>query len=153
MNKENAVNASGKNRARFIAGKVLIYVLGVMLVGSAVSKVAQIPKLVENFRAIGYEGSRLTFIAVLEAVCAILFMLPRTQSLGLLLVSAYLGGAIAVHLGYGQPQAVVPALLLAVIWFATWLRHPQILWSFGNSIFGVRKGLEPFQRDWASREG
>ena len=142
-----------RNRTRFVVGTVLIYVLGVMLVGSAVSKVAQIPKLVENFRAIGYAGSKLAFIAVLEAACAILLMLPRTQSLGLLLVSAYLGGAIAVHLGYGQPQAVVPALLLALLWSAIWLRHPHILWSFGNSIFGVRKGLEPFQRDWASREG
>ncbi len=146
-------NSPTKNRARFVAGKVLIYVLGVMLIGSAISKLAQIPKLVENFRAIGYEGSRLTFIAVLEAACAVLFMLPRTQSLGLLLVSAYLGGAIAVHVGYGQPQAVVPALLLAVIWFATWLRHPQILWSFGDSIFGARKVLQAPQRDWASREG
>jgi len=34
--------------------------LGVMLVGSAVSKLAQIPKIVENFRVVGYVGSRLT---------------------------------------------------------------------------------------------
>jgi len=130
-------NVSTKGRTRLVTGNVLLYLLGVMLIGSAVAKVAQIPKLIENFRVIGFEGSRLTFIAALEAVCAALFMLPITRSLGLLLVSAYLGGAMAVHLAHGQSEMVVPALLLAIIWLAAWLRHPEMLWSLN------RTSLEP----------
>ncbi len=128
-------NASTKSRPRLIAGNVLIYLLGVMLIGSAVAKVARIPALVENFRMLGYDGSRLTSIAVLEAVCAALFMLPSTRSLGLLLVSAYLGGAMAVHMAHGQSEVAVPAILLGIIWLAAWLRHPQILGSFGSRVF------------------
>jgi hypothetical protein len=129
-------NASTKSRPRLITGNALIYLLGALLIGSAVVKVTQIPTVLENFRVLGYEGSRLTSIAVLEAVCAALFMLPRTRSLGLLLVSAYLGGAMAVHVAHGQSDAVRPAILLGIIWLAAWLRHPQILWSFGSRVFG-----------------
>jgi len=108
----------------------VMYVCGALLMGSAATKVAQIPAVLQQFQAIGYEGHRLIFIAVLEAFSATLFLIPRTRSLGLLLVSAYLGGAIAAHVGHGQPLAAVrPAIFLGVIWCVSWLRHPEILWS------------------------
>ncbi len=108
----------------------VIYVCGALLMASAVLKAAQIPSVLQQFQAIGYEGHRLAFIAVLEALSATLFLIPRTRSVGLLFVSAYLGGAIAAHVGYGQPLAAVrPAIFLGIIWFVTWLRHPEILWS------------------------
>ena len=118
----------GKGRAR--AGTVLIYLLGFMLVGSALVKFAQVPAVLAQFRVLGFEDGRLTFIGILELVCAVLFMLPRTRSIGLLLISSYLGGAIATHVGHGQPTAVEPAFLLGLFWLGVWLRHPQILWSF-----------------------
>jgi len=65
--------------------------------------------------ATGFDSPRLMLIAMLEADGAILFMIPRTRALGLLLVSAYLGGAIATHLGHSQsPEAASPAFVLAL---------------------------------------
>lgn len=152
MSKKDTVNTSGHSRAQLALGNVLIYVAGVLLIGSAGAKVAQIPAVVENFRVLGYEGLRLTSIAMLEAVCSVLFMIPRTRSLGLLLVSAYLGGAIAVHVGHGQWGAVRPAIFLAIIWLGARLRYPHILWSFNNTILGADQVLEAHRRDWASPE-
>ena len=40
---------------------------------------------------------------MLEIVSAVLFLISFTRSLGLLLVSSFLGGAIATHLPHGQP--------------------------------------------------
>ncbi len=146
-------NPAKKSRARFIAANALIYASGALLTASAAAKVAQIPVILENFRVLGYEGSRLTSIALLELACAVLFMIPRTRSLGLLLVSAYLGGAIAVHVGHAQWGAVRPAIFLGVIWLGAWLRHPQILWSFRDSISGARKLPDPHRTDLISQEG
>jgi hypothetical protein len=127
-------NGSAKSRPAVAIANLLIYLGGALLIGSAIAKVVHIPQVLEQFRAIGYEGSGLTFIAILEAVCAMLFLIPRTRSLGLPLVSAYLGGAIAAHLGHGQQLAAVrPAIFLGVLWLGAWLRHPQILWSVRNS--------------------
>ena len=152
MSKKDAVNASGNSKARLTLGNVLIYLAGALLLGSAIAKVSQIPPVIESFRVLGYEGSRLAAIAVLETVCSVLFMIPRTRSLGLPLVSAYLGGAIAVHVGHGQWGAVRPAIFLAIIWCAARLRHPHVLWSFNNRTPGAGEGLEAHRRDWAPRE-
>jgi hypothetical protein len=114
------------------AGTILIYLLSFVLVGSAVVKFVQIPKVALQMAAMGFEGSRLTFIAVLEVASAILFVYPRTRSLGLLMVSAYLGGAIATHVGHNQPP-FPPAIVLALFWLAAWLRHPEVLWSINRT--------------------
>jgi hypothetical protein len=125
-------NASTSNRARSPVGNILIYLLGALLVGSAIAKFAQVPNVVSQLGAMGFDGGRLTLIAVLEITSAILFMVPRTRAIGLLLLSAYLGGAIATHLGHGQPPSQ-PAFVLVLAWLGAWLRHPEILWSLTQS--------------------
>jgi hypothetical protein len=53
----------------------------------------------------------------------------QTSSLGVLLLSAHMGGAIATHMEHGEifiPQAV----MLLVVWIANYLRNPEMLSSF-----------------------
>jgi hypothetical protein len=76
----------------------------------------------------GFDGNKLIFIAILESLSAVLFLVPLTRSFGLLMVSAFMGGAIATHVGHDQPF-IQPAMVLVIFWLGTWLRHPQILWS------------------------
>ena len=120
---------SGK---RQMTGNVLMILGGLMLIGSAGAKFAHFPKLVTELGAMGFDGDKLLFIAALEVISALLFLVPLTRSAGLLLVSSFLGGAIATHLQHGQPIAQ-PSFVLFVIWLATWLRHPVILWSLRSS--------------------
>jgi hypothetical protein len=122
----------GKKRRIF--GTALVNMGGVMLIGSAAAKFAHVPQVVSQLGAMGFDGSRLTFIAGLEVVSTVLFLIPFTRSLGLLLVSSFLGGAIATHLQHGQP-IYQPSFVLFLIWLGVWLRHPQILWSLaGNAL-------------------
>lgn len=125
-------NSTSKRQSRVLAGNIMVYLLGVLLLGSALIKFANVPTLVAQFAVLGFAGGRLTFIGILEIVSAALFLLPRTRSLGLLLVSAYLGGAIAAHVGHGQTEAIRPAILLGLFWVGAWLRHPNTLWSFAR---------------------
>jgi hypothetical protein len=113
---------------RFRIGIILIYVLSLLLAGSALAKFAQVPKVASQMAAVGFEGNKLVLIAGLEIASAILFAIPRTRSFGLLMVSAYLGGAIATHVGHNQPP-FQPAVVLALFWIAAWLRHPDVLRS------------------------
>ena len=117
-------------RGLAIAGSILIYFVGIALVASSSLKFAQLPPVLAQFRELGYEGTKLTLLGVGEICCSVLFMIPYTRSLGLLLISSYLGGAIATHVGHGQPAAVGPTILLALAWIGILLRHPNVLWSF-----------------------
>jgi hypothetical protein len=113
------------------AGNIVITPLGILLLGSAAAKFAHIPKVVTQMAAMGFSGNKLLFIALLELVSAALFLLPLTRSIGLLLVSSYLGGAIATHVQHDQP-ILVPSILLLVIWLGVWLRHREASWSFAS---------------------
>ncbi len=127
MKTENA-SISRKRRA---AGNIAMILGGLMLIGSAGAKFAHVPAVVVQLGAMGFTDSKLTFIAVLEVVSALLFLVPATRSAGLLLVSSFLGGAIATHLQHGQP-IVQPSFVLVLIWFGTWLCHPELLWSLNR---------------------
>ena len=108
-----------------IVTNILIFLPGIVLLGSSLAKFAHVPKVVARMAALGFDGPRLMIIAVLELASAALFLLPKTRPFGLLLVSAYLGGAISAHLGHGQPP-VPPAVFLALIWMGTWLKKSYI---------------------------
>ena len=65
-----------------------------------------------------------------ELVSAILLLIPRTSSLGLLLTSGFWGGAICLHLSKGEPFVLQSALLLFT-WVGGYLRVPGAFGSFG----------------------
>ena len=68
-------------------------------------------------------------IGVGELACAILLLIPRTSSLGLLLTSGFWGGAICLHMSKGEPFVFQSALLLFT-WVGGYLRVPGAFGSF-----------------------
>jgi hypothetical protein len=118
------------------AGRVLGYLLSFVLMGSALTKFAQVPKVAAQLAALGFDGYKLFLIAFLEIVSALLFVFLRTRSFGLLMVSAYLGGAIATHVGHNQPPSQ-PAVVLGLFWLAMLLSYPQTFVHAQGSSFGA----------------
>lgn len=136
MYKADLTITKGRRRA----GNFFIFLTVLLLIGSAAAKFAGVPPVVAQLSADGFGGARLTFIAILEVASALLFLVPATRSLGLLLVSAFMGGAIATHLGHGQPF-FQPAIFLFLVWLGAWLRHPLVLWSIATGRREVAANL------------
>lgn len=126
------------NAKRKITGNILVFLGALMLLGSAGAKLAHVPKVVSQLGAMGFDGNKLTFIALLEVVGALLFLIPLTRAAGLLLVSAFLGGAIATHLQHDQ-SITQPSFVLFLIWLGTWLRHRDMLWSLETAAKGTNQ--------------
>jgi hypothetical protein len=119
---------SKMSRARQITGWVLTALLSALFLASASAKLLHAAQVEEMMGKWGL-GDQVTLIGVGEAVSALLFLIPRTHSLGLLLLSAYMGGAIVTHMQHGEPY-VSQSIILVVIWIAGFLRHSQVLQSF-----------------------
>ena len=113
-------------------GTVLITLGGLLLLGSAAAKLAHVPKVVAQMTALGFDGHKLTFIALLEVASAVLFLVPFTRWLGLLLVSSFMGGVIATHLQHDQ-SIVAPSIILLLLWLGTAFRHREVVWSVQQS--------------------
>ncbi|MEI7504907.1 MAG: DoxX family protein [Paludibacter sp.] len=65
-------------------------------------------------------------IAIGEIVSALLFLVPKTNKLGTLLLSSYLGGAIIIHMT-GGISIMMPSVVLILVWVTGFLRNPELL--------------------------
>jgi DoxX-like family len=109
-------------------GTVLITLGGLLLLGSAAAKLAHVPKVVAQMASLGFDGHKLTLVGLLEVASAVLFLVPYTRSIGLLLVSSFMGAVIAVHMGHDQ-SIVAPSIILLLVWLGAVVRHREVMWS------------------------
>jgi hypothetical protein len=119
---------AAQSKARRITAWILTGLITLLFIFSAVMKFLRPP---EVMAAVGKWNltDELTMIGVGELVSGLLFFIPRTHSLGVLLLSAYMGGAIVTHMQNDEPY-IVQSIFLLVIWIASYLRHPELLQSF-----------------------
>lgn len=137
------MNSSSPSKTRQIAGNILVYLGGFALLGGGVTKFAHVPKVVAQMTSMGLGGDKLTLVASLEVLTALLFLFEPVRSIGLLLLSSFLGGAICAHVQSDQYFAVIPPMIvMSICWLGATLLHPQVLWSLhpsDNAIF-ARQG-------------
>jgi hypothetical protein len=117
-----------QSKGRRIAAWILTSLISLLLVFSAIMKFLQVPEVLAAVDKWNLRG-QLRLIAAGELISAILFFIPRTHSLGVLLLTAYMGGAIVTHMQNDEPY-YTQAIFLLVVWIAAYLRHPELLQSF-----------------------
>jgi hypothetical protein len=146
-------NTSGNSRIRSVIGTILIGLPGVALGVSAILKFAGVPGVVHQMAQSGFTDGKLMLVAGLELLSSLLFLYPRTRSFGLLFLSSFFGGAICVHVQMGEfAKAVGPVMFLTFAWAGTWLRHPEMLWSFTRQVSARNLDTERREPRLASRE-
>jgi hypothetical protein len=106
-------------------GRVLSALPVLMLLFSAVMKFTKPPALVEGFKHLGYPEHLAFALGVVELVSTIVYVIPRTAVLGAILVTGYLGGAIATHVRLGE-QFISPAILGILVWAGLALRDSRL---------------------------
>jgi hypothetical protein len=76
----------------------------------------------------GYPPSVTMPLMIVEIVCVILYAIPATSVLGAVLLTGYLGGAVATHVRAGEPVfSVVFAIVFGVlVWLGLYLRNPTL---------------------------
>ena len=113
------------NRTVWI-GRVLSAIPIGMMLFSAVLKVHPSPQVVQfTVTHLGYPEAALTKLAILEITCVVLYAIPRTAVLGAILLTGYLGGAVASHFRVGDLP--IPQVLLGVLaWGGLYLRDERL---------------------------
>jgi len=107
------------------AGYILSFLPIPLLLMSAVMKFLKPSDVVEGFAHLGWPSELALALGILELTCVVLYIIPRTAVLGAILLTGYLGGAIATHVRIGEPF-VVQAILGAVLWLGLYLRDTRI---------------------------
>ena len=123
---EREVPTPTLGRKAVLIGRIVSAIPVLLLAFSAFMKLAGGEEMEKSWVSFGYPASVLAPIGVTELLVAALYAFPRTAVLGAVLVTGYLGGAVATHLRLLQPVFPVPALLGALVWLGLYLRDPRI---------------------------
>ena len=92
-----------------------------------ISYIAEIKhvELAEQFGKFGYPEGVLIAIGITEVVCVVLYLLPQTAVLGAVMLTGYLGGAIATHVRV-HDNFISPVIVGVFVWLALYLRDPRV---------------------------
>lgn len=109
----------------FWAGWILTIAPALMLLMSGSAKLAAPPEVVEGFAKLGWDMKLATALAIVEIVCTIVYLIPRTAVLGAILVTGYLGGAVAAHVRLSE-SFHMPVILGVLVWCGLYLRDSRL---------------------------
>lgn len=110
------------SKTRKIAAWIMAGTLTALFLFSASGKLFLHP---EQMAAMKLADWRV-IIALGEIGSALLFLFPKTNKFGTLLLSSYLGGAIIIHMTGGL-SIVMPVVVLILVWVVGFIRNPELL--------------------------
>lgn len=110
---------------RLWAGRIISALAVLFLLFDAVVKVMRLAPAMEGTTRLGYSESLVFGIGILELVCILVYVIPRSSVLGAILLTGYLGGATATHVRIGDPF-FFPIVVGVLIWGGLFLRDDQL---------------------------
>ena len=110
------------------------------------------PHLLADAQAeVGFPSDLSPILGGIMLLCALIFAIPRTATIGAILITAFAGGAICTHLRVGEigsPPQFISFALAALAWLSLWLRDANVRGALGSAVHlslrqavvGERKG-------------
>src|SRR3954469_19998577 len=84
-------------------------------------------KVREGMTKYGYPAGVARPLLIIEIICAVLYLIPQTAVLGAILLTGYLGGAVATHVRAGEmPQLWFPVIFGVLVWLGLLLRDARL---------------------------
>jgi len=112
-----------------IAGWIVTGLVGAFLAMSASFKFFTPDMALKTMRTLGWPDHHLLLIGIVESVCVVLYLIPRTAMLGAVLETALLGGAVATQVRIDNPlfsHELFGVYLGVLVWLGLWLRNGRV---------------------------
>ena len=120
---------NGSSEKQRWAGRVMTGLAVVFLSFDITIKMLQSPEAIKGTTELGWPASVILPLGIVQLVCLIVYLIPRTAFLGAILWTGYLGGAIATHVRVGNPlfsHVLFPVYVAALLWGGLWLRDRRL---------------------------
>lgn len=113
-------------KTRKIIGWILSILIVVFLVGvSAPMKLGLVKEIPGMFESMGLTGNEPMIVGIVEVICALLFLFPKTGVIGTLLLASYFGGVIATHLEHDN-NVIFGIIFATIVWITAFIRYPEL---------------------------
>ncbi|MEZ4700048.1 MAG: DoxX family protein [Rhodothermales bacterium] len=117
------------SRAQRITGRILQGLALLFFAFDGIAKLLMIEPVIEANRQLVFPESAIAGVGALLLVCSILYAIPRTALIGAVLLTGYLGGAVAIQLRAGNPlfsHTLFPVYMGLIVWAALYLADRRV---------------------------
>ena len=106
-------------------GRVLTALVSALFLMGIAFALSGNPQAAQGLAKYGWPAGALKTVLALETLSLVLYLIPRTAVLGAVVLTGYLGGAVATHLRLGEAPTL-PVVVGVVAWLGLWLREPRL---------------------------
>jgi hypothetical protein len=116
------------SKARLWTGRIISALPALFLLADGVMKLFKPAPIVDATLQLGYPESTIIPMGIVLLACTILYLIPRTAVLGAILLTGYLGGAVATHVrvGEGWFSILFPVIFGILLWGGLYLRDGEL---------------------------
>lgn len=128
MKTNTTLNAS-VSKGSLLAGRIMSALAGLFMLMDGVMKLAKPAPVVEATVQLGFPESIIFGLGIVLLVCTVLYLIPRTSILGAIMLTGYLGGAVAANVRVGHPlfsHTLFPVYVAALVWGGLFLREARL---------------------------
>ncbi|HEX8038070.1 MAG TPA: DoxX family protein, partial [Chryseosolibacter sp.] len=141
MTTENAISLNQStttqtlSRGRLWASRIMSGLVILFMLVDSIFKFIQPAEVVQATTGLGYAAHHIATIGALGFVSIVLYLIPRTAVLGVIVLTGYFGGAIATHFRLDNPlfsHTLFPVYLAVLAWGGLWLRDQRVRRMFSR---------------------
>ena len=123
-----AVTQYPTSAGRIWAGRILTFLPALFLLVDGIFKLIRPAAVVDATVQLGYPVGVILPLGVVLTLNSILYLIPRTAVLGAILLTGYLGGAVATHVrvGAGLGPILMPVIIGAMLWGGLYFRDHRV---------------------------
>jgi DoxX-like family len=123
------VQTASVSKGRLWTGRIMSALPVLFLLMDGVMKLLKPEFVVKATVQLGYPESIILGLGIVLLVCVILYVIPRTAVLGAILLTGYLGGAVATHARVGDPlfsHTLFPLYVAILLWGGLYVREDRL---------------------------
>lgn len=120
--------ANTVSKGRLWTGWIISALVMLFLLFDSITKLLKVRPVLEASAQLGYPVNTIVTIGAILLVCALLYIIPQTAVLGTILLTRYLGGAVAANLRIGSPMfnTFFPIVFAVLAWTGIFLRESRL---------------------------
>jgi hypothetical protein len=129
MNTTPPTHGTTDSKARVWTGRILTGISVLFLLFDSVTKLMLVKPVVDAMPALGYPVSLARPIGVILLACLTVYLIPSTRVLGAVLITGFLGGAVATNVRIGAPiftHDLLPIYVAVILWAGLYLRDARV---------------------------
>lgn len=125
---EDRAGAQEISKARLWTGRGLSILAILFFLFDGAMKLVKPPVVIRSTLQLGYAESMIVGIGIVLLIATALYAIPRTAVLGAILLTGYLGGAVASNVRAVTPvfNVVFPVIFGVIVWCGLWLRNRRV---------------------------